>query len=60
MPKEIKVKYGEIPELPKYENGNYVLVGWLNEDGTAYINGAYLKTENTTLKAQWDYWSGNN
>ena len=60
MPTEIKVKYGEVPELPKYKNGNYEISGWLNEDGTAYINGAYLKTENTTLKAKWDYWSGNN
>lgn len=60
MPKEIKVKYGEVPVLPTYEQNRYVIVGWLNEDGTAYINGAYLKTENTTLEAKWDIQTENN
>ena len=57
MPTQIKVKYGEIPVLPEYEKDGYVICGWLNSDDTLYTPTEYLKAENTTLEAKWEYWT---
>ena len=58
MPTQITVKYGETPILPEYENGGYVIVGWRYENGDAYVLSEYLAESNTTLKANWEYWTG--
>ena len=58
LPTEIKVKYGEIPTMPTYQNNGYVIVGWVYEDGTPYTVNEYKTLGNTTVKAQWEYWTG--